>query len=297
MYSEFIGKLHFWVTFIGVNLICSSRSTSWVWPACRAATSTIRTPMRLEHGLLLGLVHFGRSACSSSCTACSKRLPRKREAGANPWGEGATTLEWTAVLAAAVPPVGAAAAHQIGAITRNDPAPVCRVTQNRSRQPARRLEKMSGTHCMGHGRRMALVEDIKPSHAARIRGDAARLFRPAQTARHVAGRLHRAGRASRRARQRSPVHGAVAILCDRRWRRRVGRAQHVVRCRHRRRDEPHGKAADPLGPRHAAKRRLVFGLILSVRSVDDARALVTNWVAAACWLSPSSSMPSSTRCG
>jgi cytochrome c oxidase subunit 1 len=28
MYSEFIGKLHFWVTFIGVNLSCSSRSTS-----------------------------------------------------------------------------------------------------------------------------------------------------------------------------------------------------------------------------------------------------------------------------
>jgi cytochrome c oxidase subunit 1 len=30
---------------------------------------------------------------------------KKRVAGDNPWGEGATTLEWTAVLAAAVPPV------------------------------------------------------------------------------------------------------------------------------------------------------------------------------------------------
>jgi cytochrome c oxidase subunit 1 len=41
--------------------------------------------------------------------ACGKEASG---AGANPWGDGATTLEWTAVLAAAVPPVRDAAAYR-----------------------------------------------------------------------------------------------------------------------------------------------------------------------------------------
>ncbi len=61
-----------------------------------------------------------RSATTSPSPACLLFLypavPIGRgsaSAPANPWGEGATTLEWTLTLAAAVPPVRDAAARRI----------------------------------------------------------------------------------------------------------------------------------------------------------------------------------------
>ena len=64
MYNEAIGKLHFWITFIGVNHRRSSRSTSSGWPACRAAMSII--PMRSPGG-----ISSRRSARTSPASACS----------------------------------------------------------------------------------------------------------------------------------------------------------------------------------------------------------------------------------
>jgi cytochrome c oxidase subunit 1 len=40
---------------------------------------------------------------------------KKRIAGDNPWGEGATTLEWQLSSPPPLPPVGTAAAHQVSA--------------------------------------------------------------------------------------------------------------------------------------------------------------------------------------
>jgi hypothetical protein len=53
---------------------------------------------------------------------------------------------------------------------------------------------------------------------------------------------------------------------DRRRRWRIRRAQHVVRCRYRPDDGPHGEASDPCR-RNFRRNHLAFGLFLSVFSV------------------------------
>jgi cytochrome c oxidase subunit 1 len=94
MYSDFIAKLHFWVTFIGVNLVFFPQHFLGLagmprryadYPDAFAGwnyVSSVGSYISLV-GLLIflfGVVHA---------------FARKEKAAANPWGEGATTLEWT----------------------------------------------------------------------------------------------------------------------------------------------------------------------------------------------------------
>ena len=94
MYSETIGKLHFWLTFIGVNL-SSSRSTSSGWPACRAASPTIRTRSRAGTTCLRSALSSRHWALLVFFYGVAQAFTRKEKAADNPWGAGATTLEWT----------------------------------------------------------------------------------------------------------------------------------------------------------------------------------------------------------
>jgi cytochrome c oxidase subunit 1 len=94
MYSEVLGKLHFWVTLCGVNLAffpqhflgLSGMPRRYVdYPDAFAGWNFISSVGAYIAGF--GLVIFFVGVVYA--------FARKRQAGNNPWGEGATTLEWT----------------------------------------------------------------------------------------------------------------------------------------------------------------------------------------------------------
>jgi cytochrome c oxidase subunit 1 len=94
MYSEPLGKLHFWITFIGVNIVffpqhflgMAGMPRRYVdYPDAFAGWNFISSIGSYISGFGL-LVFF-------YCMALA--FIRKERAAANPWGPGATTLEWT----------------------------------------------------------------------------------------------------------------------------------------------------------------------------------------------------------
>jgi cytochrome c oxidase subunit I len=94
MYNETIGKLHFWVTFVGVNLIFFPQHFLGLAGMPRR---TVDYPDAF-HGW------NEVSSYGSYIAGCGviiffigvvEAFAKKRVAGNNPWGVGATTLEWT----------------------------------------------------------------------------------------------------------------------------------------------------------------------------------------------------------
>jgi cytochrome c oxidase subunit 1 len=94
MYSETIGKLHFWITFIGVNVTFFPHHFLGMagmprrvadYPEAFAGWNFVSSVGAYTSGVGL-LIFFGGMAWA---------LLRKKKAGDNPWGVGATTLEWT----------------------------------------------------------------------------------------------------------------------------------------------------------------------------------------------------------
>ena len=93
-YNSFLGGLHFWVMFVGSNLI--------FFPQHFLGLNGM--PRRyIDYNPAYELWHYWSSvgyAISAVGTliffvAMAEALLRRRKAEANPWGEGATTLEWT----------------------------------------------------------------------------------------------------------------------------------------------------------------------------------------------------------
>jgi cytochrome c oxidase subunit 1 len=94
LYNERLGKLHFWVMFIGVNIVFFPQHFLGLagmprryadypdafafWNLVSSIGAYISTA-----GVLLFLITMAEA------------FIRKRPAPANPWGDGATTLEWT----------------------------------------------------------------------------------------------------------------------------------------------------------------------------------------------------------
>ncbi|GAA4522923.1 cytochrome c oxidase subunit I [Chelativorans composti] len=93
MYNETIAKLHFWLTFIGVNLIffpqhflgLAGMPRRYVdYPDAFADWNRVSSYGSYIAGIAVVVFLFG----------VIEAFAKKRIAGANPWGEGATTLEW-----------------------------------------------------------------------------------------------------------------------------------------------------------------------------------------------------------
>ncbi len=94
MYNETLATLHFWVMFVGVNLIffpqhflgLNGMPRRYVdYPDAFAFWNMVSSVGYLI--MALGLVFFFWTIIES--------LMKKRQAEDNPWGEGANTLEWT----------------------------------------------------------------------------------------------------------------------------------------------------------------------------------------------------------
>jgi heme/copper-type cytochrome/quinol oxidase subunit 1 len=94
MYNETLGKLHFWVTFIGVNVLffpqhflgLAGMPRRYVdYPDAFADWNYVSSIGSYISGL--GLLVF--------LIMLAEAFAKKRKAADNPWGPGATTLEWT----------------------------------------------------------------------------------------------------------------------------------------------------------------------------------------------------------
>src|SRR5271168_1050959 len=94
MYSETIGKLHFWFTFVGVNLVffpqhflgLSGMPRRYVdYPDAFAGWNLVSSIGSYISGFGVLIFLYG----------VLDAFLRKEQAADNPWGVGATTLEWT----------------------------------------------------------------------------------------------------------------------------------------------------------------------------------------------------------
>jgi cytochrome c oxidase subunit 1 len=94
MYSDFLGKLHFWFAFIGANMIFFPQHFLGLagmprrivdYPDAFAGWNYISSIG--SYVFMMGLVIFFINIVLT--------FRRKERAGDNPWGPGATTLEWT----------------------------------------------------------------------------------------------------------------------------------------------------------------------------------------------------------
>jgi cytochrome c oxidase subunit 1 len=94
MYEDWIGKLHFWFTFVGVNMVFFPQHFLGLagmprrivdYPDAFAHWNYISSVGSYISGFGILIFFFGMA----------RAFLRKEVAGNNPWGPGATTLEWT----------------------------------------------------------------------------------------------------------------------------------------------------------------------------------------------------------
>src|SRR5579883_769915 len=94
MYEDWIGKLHFWITFVGVNLVffpqhflgLAGMPRRYVdYPDAYHGWNLVSSIGSYISGIGVLIFFYGMV----------RAFMRKEKAASNPWGAGATTLEWT----------------------------------------------------------------------------------------------------------------------------------------------------------------------------------------------------------
>ena len=93
-YSEFLGKLHFWITFIGVNIIFFPQHFLGLagMPRRYVDYPDVYKDWNFVSSIGSYISAFGVLVF---LYMLADAFARKRRCADNPWGEGATTLEWT----------------------------------------------------------------------------------------------------------------------------------------------------------------------------------------------------------
>ncbi|MFL5086919.1 MAG: cytochrome c oxidase subunit I [Xanthobacteraceae bacterium] len=94
MYSEFIGKLHFWLTFIGVNLVFFPQHFLGLAGMPRRSVDYPDAFAGWNHVSSYG-AYISFAGMIVFFIGVVHAFLRKEQAAGNPWGAGATTLEWT----------------------------------------------------------------------------------------------------------------------------------------------------------------------------------------------------------
>src|SRR3954469_9416705 len=94
MYSETIGKVHFWLTFIGVNFVFFPQHFLGLSGMPRRVADYPDAFGGLNHIASIGS-YISAAGLIVFFAGMVHAFIRKEKAAGNPWGAGATTLEWT----------------------------------------------------------------------------------------------------------------------------------------------------------------------------------------------------------
>jgi cytochrome c oxidase subunit I len=94
MYSEFLGKLHFWLTFIGVNIIFFPQHFLGLAGMPRRVADYPDAFAGWNYVSSVG-AYISAAGALVFFIGLAHAFIRKEKAADNPWGAGATTLEWT----------------------------------------------------------------------------------------------------------------------------------------------------------------------------------------------------------
>jgi cytochrome c oxidase subunit 1 len=93
-YSETLGKLHFWISFVGANTIFFPQHFLGLAGMPRRIADYPDAYAGWNYVSSIGAYIFAAGLVVFAVNMI-QALARKAPAGANPWGAGATTLEWT----------------------------------------------------------------------------------------------------------------------------------------------------------------------------------------------------------
>jgi cytochrome c oxidase subunit 1 len=94
MYNEALGKLHFWLTFIGVIVIFFPQHFLGLAGMPRRIADYPDAFAGWNYVSSIG-AYISTAGLIVFFIGLAYAFMRKEKAADNPWGEGATTLEWT----------------------------------------------------------------------------------------------------------------------------------------------------------------------------------------------------------